>query len=114
MLRETNGYSLIEVIVASSIFLSAVAVFIPIASNLQLEQHILTERRTVAHQLHEDLQQYIWLDASAVPAEYRKELNSNTINFEFEEENNFIKGCAAWQNAKQIKESICLYGLPNQ
>lgn len=114
MLRKKNGYSLIEVIVASSIFLSAVAIFIPIVSKLQIEQHILSERSTVAHQLHEDLQQYIWVDRNTVPAEYQKDINSNTINFDFEEENDYIKGCAAWHNAKQTKESICLYGLPNK
>ena len=113
-LRKKNGYSLIEVIVASSIFLSAVAIFIPIVSKLQIEQHILSERSTAAHQLHEELQQYIWVNASAVPAGYRKDVNSNTIEFDFEEENDYIKGCAAWQNAKQTKEFICLYGLPNK
>ena len=113
-MRKKNGYSLIEVIVASSIFLSAIAIFIPIVSKIQIEQHILTERRTVTHQLHEDLQHYIWVNARAVPAEYRKDINSTTIDFDFQKENDYIKGCAAWQNAKQTKESICLYGLPTK
>lgn len=84
----------------------------PIISKLQLEQHILSERRSIAIQLHENLQQYIWSDDYEMPAETNQKFSDRDVHFLFVKENQFIKGCANWENAKERNETICFYGLP--
>lgn len=109
MLIRKNGYSIIEVIVASSLFLSTVAIFVPILSQLQMEKNILNERRIAAFQLQEELQQYIWKEESLLPAAYSTDISGRALRFQFTEIDQLIKGCVEWQNAKQNNETFCLY-----
>lgn len=99
--------------IASVLFLSAVTIFIPIFNQLQIEKNILNERRTFAYYLHEELQQYIWSEDHTFPAAYTSQYTGKSIHFQFIKTDDFIKGCVEWQNAKQKKESFCLYGLSN-
>lgn len=113
MLIRKNGYSMIEVIIASSLFLSTLAIFVPILSQLQIEKNILNERRIAAFQLYEELQQYIWKEESLLPAAYSTDIAGSALKFQFTEIDQLIKGCVEWQNAKQNNESLCLYAHSN-
>jgi len=104
---------MIEVIVASSLFLSTIAIFVPILSQLQIEKNILNERRTAAIELHEELQQYIWEKEPTLPAAYITNLSGSSLRFQFTKRDELIKGCVEWQNAKQNKEILCLYAHSN-
>lgn len=114
MLQEKNGFSLIEVMISASILLGAVALFIPIISQVQMEQHILSERRLIANQLHSEIQYYIRTEEKLLPSGFYKQSSHTEIYFYFMKEDNFIKGCAQWQNAKKREENLCLYGLSTQ
>lgn len=104
---------MIEVIVAASIFFSAIVIFIPITSQMQLEKNVLSERRDIAFHLQAELQQYIWTDNHSLPTTFTSHQDGKQFEFQFIEENKFIKGCVQWENAKEIEESFCLHALPS-
>ncbi|WP_405101202.1 hypothetical protein [Oceanobacillus sp. FSL H7-0719] len=113
-MKEKNGYSIIEVIIAASLFLSTVAIFVPILNQLQIEKNILRDKRIAIYQLHEELQQYIWTDTPILPAAYSDNISGTPLQFKFIEINQLIKGCVEWKNAKQISETHCLYAHSNK
>ncbi len=83
---------------------------IPIASLLNTELEILSQRRLLANHLHDELQLYLWNNKATIPSTYSEMIDKKKVLFHFTNENNLIKGCAEWQNVKQSTEKYCLYG----
>lgn len=67
MLREKNGYSMIEVLFASSIFFQALIIIIPIYAEIQVANDTLSDKRWAANQLQTELQQFIWGNSPRSP-----------------------------------------------
>ncbi|MHA6250980.1 hypothetical protein [Oceanobacillus sp. CAU 1775] len=111
---EKNGFTLIEVFIASSLFLSTVLIFIPIINNMQHEKQILHDRKTISLYLQEELQYFIWESGYNLPESKTASINGKSAQFLFIQENEFIKGCVNWQNAKQKAEEFCIYALAVQ
>ena len=105
---------MIEVMIAASILFSTITIFIPITSQIQIEKKVLRERRAIAYQLQEELQQYIWTDNNVLPSTFTFKQDAKLFHFQFIEDNNFVRGCVQWENAKEIDESFCLYALPTE
>lgn len=113
MLVKSNGFTMIEVFIAASIFFSTVLIFIPIINNIEGEKIVLRDRRVITNALQEKFQYYIWESEYQLPEETTETINGKVIRFIFEEANEYIKGCVYWENAKQRSEEFCLYGLTN-
>ncbi|WP_179151895.1 prepilin-type N-terminal cleavage/methylation domain-containing protein [Oceanobacillus senegalensis] len=113
MLKSGNGFTLIEVIVATSIFFTLVSTFIPMITLLSKEQGILKDRRNISYHLHDELQPFLW-ENKPVPNHYTDEITGRTVTFSFTRERGFIKGCAAYENGRHTDETICFYGLPQR
>jgi len=113
-LRNSNGFSVIEVLIAVVMLFSLVSTFLPIIVILDAEQKVLSERRELAYKLHDKLQQHIWNSNHVTDHLNETNSDSHQATFHFQEENGFIKGCAVWNNAKKREETLCLYGLPNK
>ncbi len=112
ILQNRNGFTLIEVLIASGIIFTAIATFMPIISTLDIEQKVLSDRRKLAYLLHDELQQFIWSSNTLLPVAFTKTVDSYMeVQFDFQIENEFIKGCAEWNNAKNTEEQLCFYGL---
>ncbi len=91
--------------------MTAVIVFVPMISLLAKEQSVLSERRFILYELHDELQPYLW-DSAPTPIDYITSRDGKMITYTFTKENNYIKGCASWENARKKAETLCLYGLP--
>ncbi|WP_339228114.1 type II secretion system protein [Oceanobacillus sp. FSL K6-2867] len=112
-MQNHNGFTLIEVLIASGIVFTVIATFSPIISTLHTEQKVLSERRKLAYALHDELQQFIWNTNTLLPKEFIQTIDENKeVQFKFQQENGVIKGCAKWNNAKNNNEKLCFYGLP--
>ncbi|MGM8365123.1 prepilin-type N-terminal cleavage/methylation domain-containing protein [Virgibacillus sp. W0181] len=110
-MKSSKGFTLTETLVATSIIFIMIGTILPIATLLHSEQDILADRRSIASHLHDELQSVIHDKHSPLPDMYTEKINNKNIRFQFKQnEENFIKGCATWQNGKQIEEEICLYG----
>ncbi|WP_165769131.1 type II secretion system protein [Virgibacillus profundi] len=111
---KNNGFTLIEVLVATSILMVAVSVIVPIIVLLNEEQQILSDRRVLAYRLHDELQPYIWEENLSSPSLFHETIQNKNATFHFTKENDYIKGCVTWENVKKKDESFCLYGLPQK
>lgn len=111
---NNKGFSLIETLVASSVIFILIATIVPITSLLNNEREILIERRLAASKLHDEFQPIIWNNHGNLPLSYKSTINSMSVLFSFTFENDLIKGCVKWKNAKDQPDSICLYGFPPQ
>ncbi|MFC4022801.1 Tfp pilus assembly protein FimT/FimU [Oceanobacillus longus] len=92
-MQKNNGFTLIEVLIASSILFTTVAVFIPLSFLVDAEQKLLSDRRQLASILHDELQHVIWDTPGELPLKYTETVNSIHARFEFNIEQEFIKGC---------------------
>lgn len=91
-----------------------VTTFVPIFSLLTNERIILSDRRAIVNQLHDELQPHLWNNSPTAPTVLKKTVRVTPVTFDFTMENELIKGCANWKNVKKIKETICLYGYPQK
>lgn len=114
ILKSSKGFTLIEVLIASSIIVMMVTTFVPIASLLSHEREVLSDRRMIISLLHDELQPFIWEEHNAAPSTFTKTIHSIRARFHFSREKEFIKGCAEWENVKKNKEKQCLYSLPEK
>lgn len=113
MLKKNNGFTLVEVLVASSILFMMIIVIIPINTLLTTERTILKDRHEFKQTLQEELQPFIWETNKELPATYVKEMNHKSVSFQFTRQpDNLIKGCVQWENVRNQREKICLYGYP--
>lgn len=94
-----------------SIIFLLVATILPIDIVLKKERKILQDRREIILFLHDSLQEFIWKSETFHPKQQTEQLNGTSVYFQFVKENEFIKGCATWQNVRGKEERICLYGL---
>jgi len=113
-LKKNDGFTLIEVLIAATLLLTVVTTIVPIISLVQSERQVLSERRTLSLKVHDELQQFLWLEDITLPAGYTNTIHGREVQLTFKEENDYVKGCAKWQNAKKRNESFCLYGIPKQ
>jgi len=111
-LKKNNGFTLIEVIIAAALLMTAAATIVPIISLVQSERQVLSDRRAFSLKVHDELQQFLWLEDVTLPAHFSQTIHQKKIQFSFRKESGYVKGCAEWQNAKKRSESFCLYGLP--
>ncbi|WP_327605832.1 prepilin-type N-terminal cleavage/methylation domain-containing protein [Virgibacillus tibetensis] len=111
ILLKNSGFTLIEVLIASSLLMMIVTTIVPLLSLLSYERTILGERRAVSYQLHDELQDYIWGENETIPFSSIETIDEKEVLFEFKMENEFVKGCAKWENVKKFNEKICLYAL---
>lgn len=107
-MKNDKGFTLIEALVAMSIIMMLMATIIPIDIFIKQERRTLYERRIIVAYLHDTLQHIVW---------NHDDLNSNVrlvngkhVTVHYTNEMGLIKGCATWENAKQQKETKCLYG----
>ncbi|WP_068671892.1 type II secretion system protein [Oceanobacillus sp. Castelsardo] len=110
-MSKFNGFTLIEILIATGIFMIIVMVFVPIITQIKKEETVLSERRSIAYELHDELQPFIWTNKSVPDSFSKKNNNGKTIRYTFKEKNKFIKGCAHWENARKTNETFCLEGL---
>jgi prepilin-type N-terminal cleavage/methylation domain-containing protein len=113
-LKKNKGFTLIEVLIAATILMTVITTIVPIISLVQAERQVLSERRTLSLKLHDELQQFLWLEDITLPAAYSETIHEKAVQFTFIIENEYVKGCAEWQNAKRRTELFCLYGLPKE
>lgn len=114
-MRNSNGFSLIEVLVAFSIIFTITTTIIPLISLLNQEEEVLSQRMHHTNRLHDELQTYLWGETKRLPpARYSKTDDSGTASYQFSTENHLVKGCVEWENAKEKKEKFCLYGYPQE
>lgn len=103
-----KGFTLIEALVAMSVIMMLVMTIIPIDIIIKQERSVLHDRRLIVSMLHDKLQQIIWENNTINSSS--ETVNNKMVTFEYNNEGEFIKGCASWENAKQARETICLYG----
>lgn len=112
---SNKGFTLIEVLIATSIIVVMVTSIVPIATLLNYEREILSDRRTITYLLHDELQPFIWEeDGKLFPVIYTKSIKNKIVTLRFTLQNEFIKGCAKWENVKQSNETVCLFGYPEE
>jgi len=109
-LLNSRGFTLLEVLIASSIILMLISIIVPITSLLEQERTVLKERRAFSARLHDELQPFLWNDLE-LPISYSSVNNLVDITFRFTHESEYIKGCVSWENAREKNETICLYGF---
>lgn len=114
ILLKSNGFTLIEVLIATSLLMFVITTFVPMFSLLNNERVILHDRSTIASQLHDELQYFLWKDPLVIPAHFIKTKQHKKVSFDFTKKNDLIKGCANWKNVKRSQEQICLYGYPQK
>ncbi|MFD1038475.1 hypothetical protein ACFQ3N_08705 [Virgibacillus byunsanensis] len=107
---NNNGFSLIESLVANSIMMMIILTIVPIISLLNSESVALSNQREFVLFLHDELQPYIHNSNESLPSSYTVKLNSSLVTFSFSSENEFIKGCAEWNNVKNQTKKHCIYG----
>lgn len=110
ILLNNRGFTLLEVLVASSIVLMLITTILPISSLLEQERVVLSERRALASKLHDALQPFLWNDQH-LPFNYSDKINEVDVTFYFVYEGDDVKGCVNWENARDKIETICLYGF---
>jgi len=110
LLFNYNGFTLIEVLISSSIVFLLVTIIIPITTLLHQERSVLNHRRIASSELHDELQKFIWTD-SMITSSYSKSIQTNHYYFNFVTEEELIKGCVTWENVRKVEEMFCLYGM---
>src|SRR5699024_8165736 len=111
MLKNNKAFTLIEVLVGSSILFIIIITIVPLNSLLESERNLLRDRYDYTNKLHDELQSFIWEDKK-IPVTYERRINKNTVCFEFSKESReLIKGRVNWQNVRSKNEEICVYGF---
>lgn len=110
MLKLSNkGFSFVEVLVAKTILLFILAIFLPIYTTISYEHIVLKSRLLIVSSLHDHLQTMTFGEQTV--NNITNTINNNQVEFSFKKEGRYIKGCANWINQRNRKEEVCLYGL---
>ncbi|MFD2046053.1 prepilin-type N-terminal cleavage/methylation domain-containing protein [Ornithinibacillus salinisoli] len=111
-MKKNDGFSFIEVLISLSIVLLIISTVVPINSLVDKERTTLKERRVISLRLHDELQLILWDKDVQYPKAKEILIDNTSYQFLFSKENNYLKGCVEWKNAKKQADKLCLYGLP--
>lgn len=106
MLLNNKGFTLFEVLISFSLFMTIIMTVVPLIILVETERKVLSERRMYASLLHDELQYMLSSSRQA------SSIVHDDVTMTFTRENDFLKGCVTWENKKQQNDEICLYGLP--
>ena len=84
---------------------------LPLLSQIQSEEQVLSVRRSVAADLHNELQHHLAAETTMEDIQYEKHISHAVVSYHFSVTEEKVKGCAGWNNVKNRKETFCLYGL---
>lgn len=110
---NSNGFIWIETLVSLNIVLIVMTIIVPIYTTVQKEKLIIKERSLTSLQLFNELQ-FVLNDSSETERSFTKHIEQREVNFQFSIEDDYVKGCATWKNAKGKNEERCLYGIANE
>ncbi|SFA71187.1 hypothetical protein SAMN04488072_101174 [Lentibacillus halodurans] len=113
-MRNSKGFSLIESLVAASLLMMIITTLIPATNLLLNERESLKQKRIMTNELHSELQPFIWEEENNLPQRWFKMVNGSEAEFRFTSEDNLLKGCVIWNNAKNKTDQFCLYGNPDK
>lgn len=108
MWKNHKGFTLLETSIALTVLFITISVSLPIMSLLQTERAIIKERRIIAYRLHDEL--LFSIGHGEVPMDKAFEIDNKLITISQTREDKLITSCARWENRKQRREEICLYG----
>lgn len=109
ILKNSNGFSVIEAFVSLGILVLVATSFLPLASFVSYEKEALSHKRQIVLLLHDELQSVLM--KNDFPTTRKVFLDSVVTTFEFTNtESRLIKGCATWTNIRNRNEEICIYG----
>lgn len=111
-MKNNKGFFAVEAIASFSIFLTIMLTLLPLVYQLKTDQETLSQRRYVQTELQGQMLEYLHPAIPENQENYEIKLKEThpAIAFQFNEDNNLIKGCATWKNAKNIQENFCIYG----
>jgi len=91
-LRRDNGFTLIEVLIAMSIFIMIAITIVPIYTLVETERKHLYDKRHIINGLHDELQQ--WIVTEQLDRTWTKKMGHRDVTLQFMTENERMKGCA--------------------
>ncbi|GGK03240.1 hypothetical protein GCM10007063_26810 [Lentibacillus kapialis] len=109
-MKNSNGFSLIESLVAASLLMMVITTVIPLTSLLLHERETLQQKQNISGELHHQLQTFLREEQTNLPHRLLKTIDGTEAEFRFIAESNLVKGCATWKNANERESQFCLYG----
>jgi type II secretory pathway pseudopilin PulG len=110
MLKNSNGFTITEALVSFSIIMVLCITLLPLSSFVSQERNVLSQKRIVIYQLHDELQTALWdgINENII----QRNVGSVSVTIKFSaSEGGVIKGCATWVNNRKRQEEVCLYGI---
>lgn len=115
MLKNNEGFTLIEVLISFSILFMVATTIIPLFSIIEKERTQLNVRLELSNRLHDEIQPYLWENGQHhFPIQYTRTMDKISVAFLFTMEQNLIKGCVEWRNVHNEAEAVCLFGSPEK
>ena len=108
-MKKSDGFSLVEVIIAMGIIVMLVATALPIHQLLKMEHYRIKQHQLIKLALHDELQEV--LHNNEAVRTYTFEVTAREVQVTFQMEGKYVKGCAEWRNVRDKDEQVCLYGI---
>ncbi|WP_054635426.1 type II secretion system protein [Thalassobacillus sp. C254] len=106
--KNTNGFTLIEVVGALSIITVIAAVLVPVYTLVQTERQVIAQERAALSILEEEMY-FIDEAASTFDHEKTRWLGDNEFFIETKEGKDWNEICISWLNVKQRPGEHCAY-----
>jgi type II secretory pathway pseudopilin PulG len=114
ILRNDKGFTISEVLVSFTILLIICTAVLPLTTFVAKERKALSQKRVITYKLQDELQAI--LQDNLVPTiTWEENIMSLDVMFQFKETNEqYIQGCATWNNSMSRKEEVCLHGISEE
>lgn len=106
-----KGFTISEVLVSLTVLLIISTAVLPLTTFVAQERKTLSQKRVITYKLQDELQ-VILQDDFVSTINWEENLQSADVTFQFKETNEqYIQGCATWNNLMSRQEEVCLYGI---
>ncbi|WP_047984140.1 hypothetical protein [Ornithinibacillus californiensis] len=109
-MKNSNGFAITEALVSFTIVMVLCITLLPLSSLVSQERNVLSQKRIVIYQLHDELQTALWDGINEDIIQRNVGFALVTITFS-SSEGGLIEGCASWVNSRNRQEEVCLYGI---
>ena len=111
-MRNNKGFTLMEVLLTTTLFLSMLFTISPISIQIYKERQILNEEHFIMHTLYNELRTTVLTNTFTDSKTTHHSFRNTNFSIYYQQEELLIKGCASWNNSRNITKEVCFYAYP--
>jgi len=110
-MQNEQGFSIVEVLLGTILFLSMILTILPISIQLYEERQSIKEEKLIHYFLFEEMKKSHRSHSVTNEQISQHQINNRKFQIIYTKEDSYIKACAQWKDIRSLQKEVCFYDI---